>query len=476
MVLKVYNTLSHKVEIFQPLENNNVLIYVCGPTVYDYSHIGHARTYIAFDVIVRYLRYKGYDTKYIVNITNIEDKIINRAKKLNEDPKELADKYEKAFFDDMEALGLEKADAYPRVTEHIQDIIKYIQVLVDKDYAYQANGDVYFDVRKAENYGVLSRQSLSDVKAGARVEPNENKKFPADFALWKAAKPGEPSWESPWGNGRPGWHIECSVLSIKYLGPQIDIHGGGQDLIFPHHENEILQSESMTGRKPFVKYWLHTGMLNLKGEKMSKSLGNIFVIGDFLKKYDAETLLFMVLSAHYRSPINFNNRTLNQASRNLERLYITIDKLRKMIGEERPETTSQKKFTFLKSLDGYKQEFIKAMDDDFNTPLALTVLFNLARKTNLFINKNPEANKGSLEKILNLFLELGGILGLLQKVVESEELTKEIMALIKERESARAEGDWEKSDRIRAELRQKGIQLEDTQEGVKWRRLRRIKH
>ena len=476
MVLKVYNTLTRKIEVFKPISDKRVLIYVCGPTVYDKSHIGHARTYIAFDVVIRYLRYKGYKTKYIVNITNVEDKIIKRANELDTDPLILAEKFESIFFEDMEALSLLKADAYPRVTDHMDDIIHYIKILIENGYGYQVNGDVYFDVRKAEEYGSLSGQSLKEVKMGARVEPGEKKRFPADFALWKAAKPGEPAWKSPWGMGRPGWHIECSVMSVKYLGPQIDIHGGGQDLIFPHHENEILQSECMTSKKPFAKYWLHTGMLNIKGEKMSKSVGNIFAVKDFVKKYNPETLRLLVLSAHYRSPIDFTIQNLNQARRNLDRLYITADKLREMLEVEVPGTINAEEEAFIESLNEFEQKFVKAMDDDFNTPLALTSLYELAKKINIFINNEANLSRTALEKIIGFFLRLSNVLGLLDVEYEREPLPKEIQALIEERERARSEGDYKKSDRIRAELKRKHIQLEDTEEGVKWRRLRGSDH
>jgi cysteinyl-tRNA synthetase len=471
MVLKIYNSLSRKVEVFEPREKNKVRVYVCGPTVWDYSHIGHARTYIAFDTFLRYLRYREYETKYVVNITNVDDKIINRAKEVKEDPLRLAERFEKIFFEDMEALGVDKADAHPRVTEHMQDIIKLIQVLIEKGYAYQADGDVYFDVRKVKSYGELSGLSMDDLKMGAGAEVSENKRFPVDFALWKAAEPGELSWESPWGMGRPGWHIECSAMSMKYLGPQLDIHGGGQDLIFPHHENEILQSEAATGKRPFVKYWLHTGFLNVGGKKMSKSLGNIIVIKDLLQKCDPEVFRLFVLSAHYRSPIDFTYESLDQAKRNLERLYNVAETLRRMLNEERSESIDAEEAAFLKTLDDYKQKFIEAMDNDFNVPLALTNLFELARKTNSYISHARAISKTMLERSLNLFMELGGILGILHKVARHEELPEEITRMIEERERARKRGDWKTADSIRAKLRKRGILLEDTPEGVRWKRI-----
>jgi len=461
-------------EVFKPICDNVVGIYVCGPTVYDYSHIGHARTYIAFDVIVRYLKYKGFEVKYVVNITNIDDKIINRAKELEEDPLKLADKFEEAFFDDVKALGIEQADVYPRVTDHIPEIIKMVQTLIEKGFAYIVNGDVYFDVRKVPDYGRLSHQSLEDVKAGARVDVGKKKRFPVDFALWKSSKPAEPSWDSPWGKGRPGWHIECSVMSMKYLGPQFDIHGGAQDLIFPHHENEVLQSEATSGKKPFVKYWLHAGFLNVGGKKMSKSLGNIIPIGELLEKYNAEELRLFVLSAHYRSPIDFTYENLNQARKNLEKLYNLIHTINTSIRKQKKEKMVGEEEEFYEKLKKLRQKFIEAMDNDFNTPLALKHLFAILRKTNTYFRSKSDVSKELLNRVLELFSELGNILGILKAVREApEELPEELAKLIDEREEARKRKDWETADRIRLHLRQLGIILEDTPEGVRWSRKRR---
>jgi len=474
MPLKVFNTLNQRIEVFKPLRDNTVGIYVCGPTVYDYSHAGHARTYIAFDIIVRYLRYKGFEVKYVVNITNIDDKIINRAKELKKDPLKLAEKFEEAFFDDIKALGIEQADVYPKVTDHIPEIIKMIQTLIGKGFAYVVNGDVYFCVTKVADYGRLSHQSLDEVKAGARVDLSEKKVFPVDFALWKSSKSGEPSWDSPWGKGRPGWHIECSVMSMKYLGPQFDIHGGAQDLIFPHHENEILQSEAASGEKPFVKYWLHTGFLNVDRKKMSKSLGNIITIGELLEKYSAEEFRLFVLSAHYRSPINLTYESLNQARKNLEKLYNLIHKINALVKEQKKERTDREEKRFYKELEDLKQKFLKAMDEDFNTPLALKYLFAIMRKTNTYLRRRVEVSKELLDRILGLFSELGSILGILEEVREApEELPEELAKLIGEREKARESKDWEAADRIRLHLRELGVILEDTPEGVRWSRKRR---
>ena len=474
MPLKVFNTLGQRMEVFKPLRDNAVGMYVCGPTVYDHSHIGHARTYIAFDVIVGYLRYKGFEVKYVVNITNIDDRIINRAKELGEDPMKLADKFEEEFFDDVKALGIAKADVYPKVTDHIPEIVKMIQTLVEKGFVYAANGDVYFDVRKVTDYGKLSRQSLEDVKAGARVDVSEKKRFPVDFALWKVSKLGEPGWDSPWGKGRPGWHIECSVMSAKYLGPQFDIHGGAQDLIFPHHENEILQSEAASGKKPFVKYWLHTGFLNVEGKKMSKSLGNIIPISELLKKYSAEEFRLFVLSAHYRSPINFTYKSLNQARKNLEKLYNLIHNINALIKEQKKEKMDREEKEFYEKLEDLKRKFLEAMDDDFNTPLALKHLFTIERKTNAYVRSRVDVSKELLNRFLDLFSELGSILGILKEVREvPEKLPEELARLIEEREEARKREDWETADRIRLHVRELGIILEDTPEGVKWRKKHR---
>jgi len=472
-VLKVYNTLTKRIEEFEPLEDRLVKIYVCGPTVYDYTHVGHARTYIAFDVIVRYLRYKGYKVKYVVNITDIDDKIIRRARELNISPKELARKFEEEFFEDMKALGLIKADYYPRVTEHISDIIKVVRRLVEKGYAYVAGGSVYFDVTKFPDYGKLSGQTLEQIKAGARIEPDPNKRHPADFALWKKAKEGEPYWDSPWGPGRPGWHIECTVMSMKYLGEQIDIHGGGTDLIFPHHENEIAQSEAYSGKKPFVKYWLHAGYLMIKGEKMSKSLGNIIPVKDFLAKYEPDVLKLLVLSAHYRSPIDFSWEKAEQAKNSLERIKRAVERLRKVMTYERlhSENLSPKEKEIYERVNLLRQKFEEAMDDDFNTPKALAEIFEFIS----YINKKLDEDlvEGALARYAHdTLMELLNVLGLLQKFREagvSGDVEPLIELLIKVRDDARKRKDWKTADYIREELRKLGVVLEDTPKGTIWK-------
>ena len=468
MTLRVYNTMTGKVEPFTPRVGRRVGMYVCGPTVYDYSHIGHARTYMAFDVIVRYLRYRGYDVKYVVNITNIDDKIINRAKESGVDPLELAERFEEVFYDDMDALGVIKADAYPRVSDHIPEVIETIQTLIGKGFGYEVDGDVYFDVGRVEDYGKLSHQSMDAIKAGARVEVDERKRNPADFALWKRSKEGEPSWGSPWGEGRPGWHIECSAMSRRYLGEQFDIHGGARDLIFPHHENEIAQSEAYSGKKPFVRYWLHTGFLTINGEKMSKSLGNFITIGDLLSRYEAEVFRLFILSTHYRRPINFSERALEHEKQSLRRIYGTVDNMRMQIEIAREGFEENRREAELsRQARKIKKRIIEGMDEDFNTPRALAEFYSLIRVGNRAIA--DKAVKSTLTEILDAIIEVARIFGILEKERERATLPEEINMLIKERELVRSRKDWEKADEIRAKLKGMGIILEDYPGGTKWR-------
>ena len=467
MPIKVYNTLSGKIEEVRPRIENKLGMYVCGPTVYDYSHIGHARTYIAFDVMVRYLRYREFDVKYIVNITNIDDKIINRAKETGEDPFRLADKFETAFFEDMGALGVERADAYPRVSEHMPEIIEMVQTLVKKGFAYESDGDVYFDVTKITDFGKLSHQTMEEMKAGARVEIDEKKRNPADFALWKRAKEGEPHWKSPWGEGRPGWHIECSAMSMKYLGRQLDIHGGAKDLIFPHHENEIAQSEAYSGKKPFVRYWVHTGFLTIDGKKMSKSLGNIIKIKDLLSKYDPEVFRLFVLSTHYRRPVDFEEKTLNQLKLSLNRFYSTMNKLQLQIknAEEVRELGKREK-KIDEQVARLKQKFLDDMDNDFNTAKSLANLFKIARIGNKVATRGT--SKQLLIKISDTITELGEIFGLFTVERKVKRLSEDERRLIEERNRARENKDWKKADEIREKLKEMGIMLRDYPEGTKW--------
>lgn len=479
MSLRVYNTMSSKKEEFQPRVPGKVGMYVCGVTVYDYCHIGHARANIVFDVIYRYLQFSGYETTYVRNYTDVDDKIINRANERGISSKELAEEFITAFDEDMDALGLVRPTHEPRATEYIDKIVEICQVLIDKGFAYASSGDVYYRVDKFDNYLQLSKRNMEEMQAGARIAPGDQKENPMDFALWKGAKPGEPSWESPWGAGRPGWHIECSAMSSSLLGDSFDIHGGGRDLIFPHHENEIAQSEGASG-KPFVKYWLHNGFVNVDQEKMSKSLGNFFTIRDILKTYDAEVIRFFILSAQYRSPIDFSDQNLAEAQSGLRRFYEALES-----AEAATEGIDQNDAS---SEEGAKVEvkFHEAMDDDFNTALAIAHLFDGVRTMNRFVatkkfRKNPEL----VAQVCDLhatILRLGEVLGLyrsqptewLEKVklagLKKLEITEEeIVDFIEQRLQARSGKDFARADEIRGELEAKGILLLDTREGTNWR-------
>ncbi len=477
--MKVYNTLSGQKEEFLP-RGDEVKMYVCGVTPYAHCHIGHAMSYIIFDVIRRYLQFGGYEVKYVQNITDIDDKIIDRAGKLGISTHELADKYTNSYFEDMDGLNIGRADIYPRATEEIPKIVEVIQGLIDKEYAYSAQGSVYFRVRNVADYGKLAHRSLESMMAGARIEADEEKEHPMDFALWKAAKPGEPWWDSPWGNGRPGWHIECSAMSLKYLGDTLDIHGGGQDLIFPHHENEIAQSESFTGTKPFVKYWLHNGLVQLGEEKMSKSVGNLITIKEALEKYSPDAIRIFVVSSHYRSPLTYSEEGLEAAENARERLV-------RVISRDDPTGGAGKAL----DAEPYRKQFIEAMDDDFNTPQALGALFDLARAI------NEAADSGlSILKAQNVLSELArNVLGLKPPVQTIEvkpvaaktsvvsptlilganptpELEERVNRLVEERSRCRQAKQWQKADEIRARLAELGIVLEDVPQGTKkiWRR------
>ena len=476
--MKVYNTLSGEKEEFLP-QGDEVKMYVCGVTPYDHCHFGHAMSYIAFDVIRRYLRFRGYQVKYVQNITDIDDKIIGRANKLGISPRELAEKYTNGYFEDMDALNIERADIYPRATEEIPKIIEVIQALIDKGYAYPAEGSVYFRVRNVADYGKLAHRTLESMMAGARVEPGEDKEHPLDFALWKASKPGEPWWESPWGRGRPGWHIECSAMSLKYLGDTLDIHGGGQDLIFPHHENEIAQSESFTGKKPFVKYWLHNGLVQLGEDKMSKSLGNLITIKQALEKYSPDAIRVFVLSSHYRSPLTYSEEALGAAEGGAERIA-------RVISRDDPTGGVEEAL----NAEPYQKQFIEAMDDDFNTPQALAILFDLARA----INQAADSGLGFQEAKRVLLSLAREVLGLrldviivvptahltlttfAPTVVIGEQPTPEAEArvsrLIEERNRLRKAKQWQQADQLRAKLGELGIVLEDAsgKTNIIWKR------
>ncbi|RQD72818.1 MAG: cysteine--tRNA ligase [Candidatus Syntrophonatronum acetioxidans] len=465
--MKLYNTLTRRIEEFVPLRGNEVGFYVCGPTVYDYFHIGNARVFIVFDVIRRYLEYRGYEVNYVQNFTDIEDKMIKRAQEMGITMEELAEKYIEAYLEDADALGIRRADVHPRATEHIPEIIEIIQKLMEKDLAYEVEGDVYFDTGNFPEYGRLSYQDMEELESGSRVEVDERKKSPMDFALWKKAKEGEPSWDSPWGPGRPGWHIECSAMSMKYLGETLDIHAGGPDLTFPHHENEIAQSEGATG-KQFVRYWMHVGYLNIDKQKMSKSLGNILTVREIRKNVDPQVVRFFMLSAHYRSPINFSFELLDQAKGGLERLntliYTLLDLKEK--AQEKPEEDRDKEMR--EAVTKYRQKFEESMDDDFNTADALAALFELARETNIYV-KEGKNNLKVIEEILDTYREVGDILGLFANL-EKEELDVEIEELIQKRQEARKVKDFATADSIRDQLLERGIILEDTPQGVRWKR------
>jgi cysteinyl-tRNA synthetase len=466
MVIKIFNTLTKKKEIFEPINKNKVTMFVCGPTVYDHSHLGHARTYIAYDIITRYIRYRGFKLFFLMNITDVDDKIINRSKERNIEPTKLAKEFEQSFYEDMKSLNvLGGVNIFARASEHIKEIINQIQRLIDKGFAYVSENGVYYDITKFKDYGKLSHQDTEQLERH-RIESDPTKKNPQDFALWKFQKPGELSWDSPFGKGRPGWHIEDTAIAEKYLGLQYDIHGGGLDLVFPHHESEIAQMESLSGKKPMVKYWTHTGFLMVNGQKMAKSLGNFVFIKDALKKFDPETLRLFFSFTHYRSPIDFTEKNLEQSKKSLDRLYTTLENVHSM--KSTKNITPQEKQFDMKFL-GYKQKFIDAMDDDFNTLEALKVLFEMSNETNRFITHRKELNKDVKENILNMFRELGGIFGILQKEIKKEELSDEIKKLVEEREEARKNKDWKTADEIRIKLNKMGVILEDTPEGIKWK-------
>ncbi|MBM4128797.1 MAG: cysteine--tRNA ligase [Nitrospira sp.] len=480
--MRVYNTLTGRKEEFVPLVPGKVRMYVCGVTVYDHCHIGHARSAIVFDVISRYLRYKDFEVTFVKNFTDVDDKIINRAKQEGVPWDSVAKKYTEEYYEDMGRLGVGKPDVEPKATEHIQEIISIVKGLIDKGYAYEVEGSVYFEVDKFPEYGKLSKRDREEIMAGARVEVDERKRNPLDFVLWKKSKEGEPSWESPWGPGRPGWHIECTAMSVKHLGESFDIHAGGADLIFPHHENEIAQSESFTG-KPFAKYWFHNGFITIDREKMSKSLGNFFTVKEVLDRFDPEVVRLFLLSTHYRSPIEFSDEQLREAEVSLDRYYSTIVRINNFFerddGEERPSDAEKHYEEKLRSM---KEKFEEAMDDDFNTALALGHAFELIKDVNRFLDAHPEGIKAKdlLKKAKEFLSEVGSVLNIfaktpyewyrslmaMKRIPLSE---KEIVEKIQERKDAREKKDWERADRIRNELDEKGIILEDKKDRTDWR-------
>jgi len=458
-MLKIYNDLSRSKETFEPLQPGKVNLYVCGMTVYDLCHLGHARVMVVFDVVYRYLKAVGYDVTYIRNITDIDDKIINRANENGEPFHELTERFIQAMHEDSDALGIIPPDAEPKATDHIAEIISMCEKLIEKGHAYVAdNGDVYYDVYSFPTYGKLSGKSLEDLQAGARVEPGDVKRNPLDFALWKSAKPDEPSWQSPWGDGRPGWHIECSAMSTKALGDTFDIHGGGADLTFPHHENEIAQSEGATGH-PFVKYWMHNGFVRINDEKMSKSLGNFFTVREILERYQAEEVRYFILTSQYRSPLNYSDEHLDNARNALTRFYTAL----RGLPEAMPTADTQ-----------FEKDFHAAMQDDFNTPEALATLFELVREINR-VRADDEAAAASLGALLR---QLGDLIGILQTDAESylrggasaNDGDAEIDALVTQRNEAKANKDWGTADEIRNKLQEMGVVLEDGPSGTTWRR------
>lgn len=464
--MKLYNTLNRRKEEFVPLTEGEIKMYVCGPTVYNLFHVGNARTFIVFDTLRRYLEYSGYKVNYVQNFTDIDDKMIKKANEEKTTVKSLGDKYINEYYKDADALNIERASFNPRATEHIDQIVSFISDLVDKGYAYEADGDVYFSTKKFNGYGKLSGQNIDDLQAGARIEIGDKKQDPMDFALWKNKKEGEPAWESPWGMGRPGWHIECSCMAHNILGETIDIHAGGSDLVFPHHENEIAQSESRSG-KSFANYWVHSAFININNQKMSKSLNNFFTTRDILESYDSDVVRFFMLSGHYRTQLNFTMELLDSAKASVERLYNAIGNLESLLEEVNEDSINEKEKVYIDHIKGYKEKFMMKMDDDFNTADGISVIFDLIRDLNS--NLDIKSSKYMINYALNLIRDLGSPLGILQKSTKMN-LKEEVEKLIEQREKARKDKDWSLSDKIRDELKDMGIVLEDTPQGVRWKK------
>ncbi len=466
--MRLYNTLTRKKEEFKPLKPNEVKMYACGPTVYNYFHIGNARPFIIFDTLRRYFEYKGYRVDFVQNFTDIDDKMIRRANEEGITVKALGERFIAEYFKDAEGLGIKEATVHPKATEEMENIIALIKNLEDKGFAYNVEGNVYFSTKKFKEYGKLSHQPLEDLEAGARIDVNEQKRNPMDFVLWKKQKPEEPAWDSPWGKGRPGWHIECSAMANKYLGSTIDIHSGGQDLVFPHHENEIAQSEAANS-VPFVNYWLHNAYLNVDNHKMSKSLNNFFTVRDVAKEYDYEVIRFFMLSVHYRNPINFSKDLMEQAKSGLERMYTCLDNLAFLKSKAQDSAMNAQEMELANQLNRYKEKFMAAMDDDLNTADAIAALFDMVREINGNITAASNGSVTLIDLAANMMKELGNVLGILQKS-RQDSLDSEIEALIAERQQARKDKNWAAADRIRDQLKEMGIILEDTPQGVKWRR------
>lgn len=479
MTIKVYNTLTKRKEDFVPMQEGKASIYVCGVTPYNHPHVGNARPFVTWDVIHRFLEHEGYDVTHVQNFTDVDDKIINSANKEGVQWFDICNRYIESYFEVMDKLNVKRVHVYPRVSEHIEDIIETVKSLIDRGYAYVVDGDVYYSVEKFEHYGELSGRNLEDMMAGARVDVDDRKKNPMDFALWKAAKPGEPSWTSPWGEGRPGWHIECSTMSMKYLGESFDFHGGGSDLIFPHHENEIAQSEGCTGVHPFVHYWLHNGFITVNEEKMSKSLGNFFMVIDILKHYDPETLRFFIVSTHYRSPLDFSDARLTEAEKSLARLRTAKENLTALQGMMSAGATEESLALRAKAAE-LRDEFMEAMRDDFNTALAISHMFALGKEINIYhkyITDSGLKPDGKLLDIISaVFAEMCSIIGVLEKdaavaaeAADSKE-TELVEMIINMRQEARAAKNYALADSLRNQLTAIGIVLEDTPQGVKWKK------
>lgn len=465
-MIKFYDSRLRKKIEFKPLVEGKIGIYVCGPTVYDVGHLGHGRSAVAFDVIRRYLEYRGYKVKFVSNYTDVDDKMINRAKEKGISVPELADKIIPEYEEDYGALGVKVPDIQPKATENIEEMIDLIRKLEDAGYTYVLDDGVYFDVEKFSDYGKFSGQSLEDLKMGARVDVKESKKSPYDFVLWKLKKEGEPAWESPWGEGRPGWHIECSAMSRKHLGEKFDIHGGGLDLLFPHHECEVAQSEGVFGKGSFAQYWIHNGFINIDNEKMSKSLGNFFTLKEIFKKYDPQVVRFMFLQTHYRNPINFSDVLLNQARAALMRLYDFVRKVKGVVGSG-PDGKSDNVTSLISDA---KKSFESAMDDDFDTSGALGTLFELVKAVNILLDKGTVTQSGAKE-ILSFLESIDQVLGIIFPQKE-QTIDSDIEALIAKREEAREAKDFDAADKIRDQLSKKGIELEDTSDGTIWKKIK----
>ncbi len=465
--MRFYNTLTRRKDEFVPIEKNKVKMYSCGPTVYNYFHIGNARPFIIFDTLRNYLEYRGYEVTFVQNFTDVDDKIINRANEEGISPLEVADKYIKEYFVDADGLGIRRASVHPRVTECIEDIIEFIEELIQKGHAYEIDGDVYYDTKSFDGYGKLSRQNMEELNAGARIDVDDRKKSPSDFALWKKKKEGEIGWISPWGEGRPGWHIECSVMSRKYLGDTIDIHSGGQDLIFPHHENEIAQSEGRSG-KEFAHYWLHNGYININNQKMSKSLNNFFTVREISEVIDLEIVRFFLLSAQYRNPVNFSQDLLDAAKSGMERLYNTKHKVEFLLEQAQGMIKEDEK-EFVSKLPSYRELFIEAMDDDLNTADCISAIFELSKFINTTVSE--KSSKEYLQECMNIFCELTNVLNIIQKKKSDGVDEDKINELIEQRSLAKKEKNFAEADRIRGQLHDMGVEVLDTRQGTTWKKI-----